>query len=594
MRLAETCNDILPLRIAEFETLPEALDYAARGRTGFNFFSSRGQPSSALTYAELRESAIDLARRLVAARFAPGSRIGIIAETTPEFMTFLFACQYASLVPVPLPANLNVGGHQAYVDRLRGMLAAARPVAAVGSVDVLRFLREAASGLGLVMVDTCDAFFALPAKNADIRPFGRDDPCYVQYSSGSTSQPRGIPVTQRALISNAQAIGKHGLALRAGDRATSWLPLYHDMGLVGFCLTPMLSQITVDYLATSSFALRPRLWLKLISEFRSTISFSPTFGYELCVRRSVKDGGSDFDLSSWRAAGVGGEMVRVDVLERFASVFAESGFDNRAFIPSYGLAEATLAVTFTPLGHGMGIDVIDRDAYERSGRAEPIINGADSDPHRVRAFVSCGAPLPGYEVSICDDAGLRLLDRTIGRVIVASPSVMPGYLQETEENPTVILPDGRLDTGDMGYMFDGELVITGRRKDMIICNGRNIWPQDLEWPVELLANVRSGSVAAFSVLGEEGQEQIVVVVECYTTDAAARRALELDLLSTVHRRAAVLCKLVLVAPRSLPYTSSGKLSRATAKAQYLEGSLTLAEPPSGVASRDAAALQAPA
>lgn len=594
MRLAETRNDILPLRIAEFETLPEALDYAARGRTGFNFFSSRGQPASALTYVELRESATDLARRLVAARFAPGSRIGIIAETTPEFMTFLFACQYASLVPVPLPVSINVGGHQAYVDRLRGMLALARPVAAVGSADVLGFLREAASDLGLVMVDTCDAFFALPARNADIRPFGKDDPCYIQYSSGSTSQPRGIPVTQRALISNARAIGEHGLALRAGDRATSWLPLYHDMGLVGFCLTPMLSQITVDYLATSSFALRPRLWLKLISEFRSTISFSPTFGYELCVRRSVKDGGGDFDLSSWRAAGVGGEMVRADVLERFVDIFAESGFDRRAFIPSYGLAEATLAVTFTPLGRGVGIDVVDRDAYERSACAEPVPNGAGSDSHRVRAFVSCGAPLPGYEVSICDDVGLKLPDRTIGRVVVASPSVMPEYFSEAEENRAIILPDGRLDTGDMGYMVEGELVITGRRKDMIICNGRNIWPQDLEWPVEQLANVRSGSVAAFSIVEDDGQEQIVVVVECYTTDSAARRALELELLSTIHRRAGVPCKLVLVAPRSLPYTSSGKLSRVTAKAQYLEGSLTLAEAPASEAGRDAAALQTPA
>ena len=594
MRLAETSNDRLLLRVAEFETLPEALDYAARGQTGFNFFSGRGHPVSVLSYAQLRETAIDLARRLVAAGFEPGSRIAIAAETTPEFMTFFFACQYASLVPVPLPLSLNVGCHQAYVDRLRGMLLAAHPVVAVGSSDVLRFLREAANGLGLVMVDTCDAFFALPARNADVRPFGKDDPCYIQYSSGSTSQPRGIPVTQRAVTTNARAIGKFGLDLRAGDRATSWLPLYHDMGLVGFCITPMLSQITVDYLATSSFAVRPRLWLKLISEFRSTISFSPTFGYELCARRSAKDGGGGFDLSSWRAAGIGGEMVRPDVLGQFASVFAESGFDRRAFIPSYGLAEATLAVTFTPLARGMGIDVIERDAYERSGRAEPVINGAGADPHRARAFVFCGQPLPGYEVSVCDDSGLRLPDRTIGRVVVAGPSVMKGYFQETENSQGLILPDGRLDTGDMGYMVEGELVITGRRKDMIICNGRNIWPQDLEWPVERLANVRSGSVAAFSVVGPEGQEQVVVVIECYTCDAATRRTLELDLLATVHRRAGVPCKLVLVPPRSLPYTSSGKLSRATAKAQYLEGSLTLAEARSSMTSRDAAALQTPA
>jgi fatty-acyl-CoA synthase len=574
MRLAETSNDCLPFRVSEFETLPEGLDYAARGRTGFNFFSGRGHPVSTVTYAELRETAIDLARRLISAGFAPGSRVAIAAETTPEFVTFFFACQYASLVPVPLPLSMNVGGHQAYVDRLRGLFRTAQPVAAAGSPEVLRFLREAADGLGLAIVDTCEAFFALPSMGADIRPFGKDDPCYIQYSSGSTTRPRGIPVTQRAVTANARAIGRFGLGLRDGDRATSWLPLYHDMGLVGFCITPMLAQVTVDYLATASFALRPRLWLRLISDFASTISFSPTFGYELCERRSAKDGGGDFDLSSWRVAGVGGEMVRPEVLGRFAERFAESKFDPGAFLPSYGLAEATLAVTFTQLGRGLAIDVIERETYERSGRAKPVVNGADTNLRQGRAFARCGRPLPGYTLTICDADGCRLPDRTIGRVIVTGPSVMSGYFQDSESSQDVVLPDGRLDTGDMGYMVDGELVITGRRKDMIICNGRNIWPQDLEWSAEKLANIRSGGVAAFAVENGEQEEQVVVVVECYTNDAETREALERELLAMVYRTAGVHCKLVLVSPRSLPYTSSGKLSRATVKSQYLNGLLT--------------------
>ena len=579
MRLAITTNSELPLKAGEFETLPDGLDYAARGETGYNFFSGRGKPTSALTYAQLREDAIDLARRLVAAGFTAGSRVAIVAETTPEFLIFFYACQYASLVPVPLPLSLNVGGHQAYVTRLRGMLSAARPCAAAGSTEIVRFLREAAEGLGLSLVDTCEVFRALPEGGADIRPFGKDDPCYIQYSSGSTTKPRGVLVTQRAITANARAIGRFGLALRSGDRATSWLPLYHDMGLVGFCLTPMLSQITVDYLATSSFALRPRLWLKLISDYRSTISFSPTFGYELCVRRSAKDGGGGFDLSSWRAAGVGGEMVRPEVLTQFADLFADSGFDRRAFMPSYGLAEATLAVTFTPSGRGMGVDTIEREAYERFGRAVPVLNGAGADRHGVRAFATCGRPLPGYELTICDDTARPLPERTIGRVVVAGPSLMDGYFQDAESTEEVVLGAGRLDTGDMGYLVDGELVITGRRKDMIICNGRNIWPQDLEWSVETLPAVRSGGVAAFSVLGAEQEERVVVVVECYTNDPALRRALERDVLASVHRTAGVPCEIVLVAPRSLPYTSSGKLSRATAKSQYLNGSLTPVEAP---------------
>jgi fatty-acyl-CoA synthase len=586
-------NSGLPFKGGEFETLPDGLDYAARGETGYNFFSGRGKPTFALTYAQLRDEAVDLARRLVAAGFAPGSRVAVAAETTPEFLIFFYACQYASLIPVPLPLSLNVGGHHAYVARLRGMLSAARPCAAAGSPEIVRFLREAAEGLGISLVDTCESFQSLPETGADIRPFGKDDPCYIQYSSGSTTKPRGVLVTQRAITANARAITKFGLALQSGDRTTSWLPLYHDMGLVGFCLTPMLSQITVDYLATSSFALRPRLWLKLISDYQSTVSFSPTFGYELCVRRSAKDGGGGFDLSSWRAAGVGGEMVRPEVLTQFADLFGESGFDRRALTPSYGLAEATLAVTFTPRGRGMGVDIVEREAYERFGRAVPVVNGAGADQHRVRAFATCGRPLPEYELTICDEMARPLPERTIGRVVVAGPSLMDGYFQDPESTEEVVLADGRLDTGDMGYMVDGELVITGRRKDMIICNGRNIWPQDLEWTVETLPAVRSGGVAAFSVLEGEREEQVVVVVECYTNDPALRRVLEEDVLASVHRTAGVHCEIVLVAPRSLPYTSSGKLSRATAKAQYLDGSLAPVDA-SHRPGPDAGATQAPA
>jgi fatty-acyl-CoA synthase len=177
LRLAITTNSGLPLKVAEFETLPVGLDYAARGETGYNFFSGRGNPTFALTYAQLREASVDLARRFVGAGFAPGSRVAIAAETTPEFLIFFYACQYSSLIPVPLPLSLNVGGHQAYVARLRGLLSAAKPCAAAGSAEIVRFLREAAEGLGISLVDTCESFQALPDTGADIRPFGKDDPC---------------------------------------------------------------------------------------------------------------------------------------------------------------------------------------------------------------------------------------------------------------------------------------------------------------------------------------------------------------------------------------------------------------------------------
>lgn len=569
MELTATSNSALPVRVGTFETIWEGLDYAARGQTGCNFFSSRGEPARSLTYADIRGEAIDLALRLSSLKLPRGSRFAIVAETAPHFLTFFYACQYIGLIPVPLPLSINLGGHGAHVARLRSMLTAARPAAAVASEDLLPSLIEATAGLGVELAGTPDDFRALPAAAGDLAPFGKDEPCYIQYSSGSTMDPKGVLVTQRAITTNARAIGRDGLQLREGDRAASWLPLYHDMGLVGFCITPMLAQVSIDYLATSTFAVRPMTWLRLISERRCTIAFSPTFGYELCLRRAAKANGLGLDLSSWRVAGIGGEMIRPDVLDQFAQTFKPYGFDARAFLPSYGLAEATLAVSFAPLGRGVEVDTVDRDNYEITRRAVPVKNGG----RRTRSFVACGSVLPEYGVEIRDDHERVLPDRAIGRICIKGPSLMEGYYRNPEATRQMQLADGWLDTGDMGYTAGGKLFVTGRRKDMIICNGRNIWPQDLEWAVEGLPDVRTGSVAAFSVSDDDGDERVVVVVECYFAEPARQRALVRDIAAVIHRTAGVHCEVMLVPARTLVFTSSGKLSRAAAKARYLNDGL---------------------
>jgi fatty-acyl-CoA synthase len=451
------------------------------------------------------------------------------------------------------------------------MMSAARVSAGMASPELVQTLRAAAAGLNIGMVGTPEEFYNLSHNGGALRPFDKNDPCYVQYSSGSTTQPRGVLVTQRAITSNASAIGQFGLQLKPGDRATSWLPLYHDMGLVGFCITPMLSQVSIDYLATSTFALRPRTWLKVISDHGGTISFSPTFGYELCVRRAAKGNGGGFDLSHWRIAGVGGDMVRADVLDSFSSTFANSGFDRNAFVPSYGLAEATLAVSFTPIGEGLRVDRVDRDSYERTSQAVPARNSGTA--RKTRSFVLCGPAMPGYDIEIRSDSDQPLPERTIGRVCINGPSLMEGYFRNPEATQAVMIADGWLDTGDMGYMVNGELVVTGRRKDMIICNGRNIWPQDLEWSVENVSGIRSGCAAAFSVAEEGNEERVVVVVECYINEPETQRALIKEVVATIHKSAGIHCEVVLVPPRSLVYTSSGKLSRAAAKQQYLDGTI---------------------
>ena len=242
-------NESLPFVVADFDTLVEGLDYAAKGETGCNFFSGKGDLQQTVTYRELRDTAVTLAQRLDRAGIERGTRVAIVAETTPDFLNFFFACQYAGLIPVPLPLTIHLGSHESYVERLRSMIARSGAEIAVGPADMIHYLQEAAGAIK--MIGTPEEFYALPHEGGELRPLASHEACYIQHSSGSTNKPKGVFVSQRAMLSNARGISRHGLKLRQGDRSTSWLPLYHDMGLVGFCLTPMLSQVTIDYLATS-------------------------------------------------------------------------------------------------------------------------------------------------------------------------------------------------------------------------------------------------------------------------------------------------------------------------------------------------------
>ena len=561
----------LSFRIAEFETLADGLDYAAKGETGCNFFSPRGELQTALTYREIRARAVELAQRFDRAGLERGTRVAIVAETTPDFLVFFYGCQYAGLIPVPVPMTIHLGGHDAYVSRLRNMISKAGAQVAVGPADMLHYLKEAAGDLR--MVGTPEDFYALPAGGGDLRPFASDEACYIQYSSGSTSLPRGVYVSQRAIMSNARGIGQHGLKLRQGDRSPSWLPLSHDMGLVGFCLTPMLSQITIDYLATKSFALRPLTWLKLISKYGGTISFSPTFGYDLCATRGLNGSAKIIDLSRWRVAGIGGEMVRAETLQRFTETFAVTGFSPRAFLPSYGLAESTLAVAFATLDKGVEVDRIDQEHFTHTGNVAPVRSKMDSGRPAGRSFVICGSPLPGHEVEVRSEKNDPLGDHHVGRIVVRGPSVMEGYYNDPAATAAVTTEDGWLDTGDLGYMIDGRLVVTGRRKDLVILNGLNIWPQDVEWAVEALEEVRGSDVACFSVIEADGSERMIVVLQCRLQDAAAREDLRKQVAATVRKTCGADCRVVLVPPKTLKFTSSGKLSRSAVKADYISGEI---------------------
>ena len=559
-------NRQVPQVLAGFETLAEGLDYAAQGVTGFNFYSPRGQLQHVLPYSELRRQAVATARKLLSLGLKRGERVAVVAETGPDFMTVFFACQYAGLVPCPMPYTMYIGGKESYVDRVAGMLRAARACLVIAGEDMLGHVSEGASRAGVKQVMTHADLQGLPEAATKLEPFGAGEHAYIQYSSGSTSSPKGVLISQKAVAANTRGILREGLKLTPDDRAFSWLPLYHDMGLVGFCLAPMMGQVTVDFLATTAFARRPALWLKLMSDNQTTITYSPSFGYDLAARR-INGEAVTLDLSRLRVAGIGGDMVRADVLEHFASTLSVTGFGSNAFLPSYGMAETTLAISFVDPATPIRIDTIDRQALKSRGLAVP------SHGENARSFVVCGRPLAESTVEIRGVNGAKLGSRAVGRIHVKTESLMSGYFQSPEATGGVVGADGYLDTGDMGYWLDGEIVITGRAKDLILHNGRNIWPQDIEWAAEQVEPLRTGDVAAFAVEGEDGDDNVVVLVQCRLQDDASVEALRHEVSAVIHHSAGVECKVVMVPPKSLPFTSSGKLSRTGAKLRYLSGEI---------------------
>jgi fatty-acyl-CoA synthase len=560
----------LPQKVADFTTLADALDYAAQGETGYNFYNGSAKLYAKLPYQELREQSQALARRLIGLGISRGSRVAMVADTQPDFMRLFFACQYSGLIPVPLPASIHLGGRDAYVSQLERLLAICQAEIAMAPDDFLPYLKDATAGLNLRFSGSPKEFDDLPESDEPLRPPEPNDVAYLQYTSGSTRFPRGVMITQKAVLSNLFAILKYGIQIRPGDRAVSWLPYFHDMGLVGLVLAPMAAQMTVDYLNTRDFAMRPRLWLTLMSQNRGTLSFSPTFGYELAARRVREKEVANFDLSAWRIAGVGAEPIRTESLERFADLLAPSGFDRRSFVPCYGMAECALAVSFSPLGQGLDVDQVDRDALAEEQKALPLHPNRGNGTASVNTFTNCGAPLPGFDVEIRDDQGQVLPERDCGTLFVRGPSVMSGYFGDLKATREVLSPDGWLNTGDLAYRVGNSIVITGREKDLIIINGRNVWPQDLEYLAEKQPEVRTGDASAFSVPGSNGEEQAVMMVQCRESDESKRADLQGRLHSQIRQEFGIDCLIELVPRNTLPRTTSGKLSRSGARKEYLK------------------------
>ena len=559
-------DDVLQRRYADFATLGEAMDYAAKGARGLNFHDPRGKLARPYPFSEMRDDAVAMAYRLIAHGIEPGDRIALVAETSAEFAALFFGTIYAGAWPVPLPLPTSFGGRGAYVDQLSVQLQSCDPKILFYPPDIAEMGNDAAAAQSVEGM-AWDDFAAQKAPEIALPQAKGDDIAYLQYSSGSTRFPHGVAVTHHALLNNLAA-HSHGMHVGDSDRCVSWLPWYHDMGLVGCFLSVVANQVSTDYLKTEDFARRPLAWLDLISRNTgTTLSYSPTFGYEICARRvSTQTHAADrFDLSRWRVAGNGADMIRPDVMQRFVDVFAQSGFKASAFLPSYGLAEATLAVSIMPPGEGIVVELVE----------ETQLSGGESRqdrPQRYRAVVNCGKAARDMTIEVREEDGTPLPDRQIGKVWCTGPSLMTGYFRDPEATEACMV-GGWLDTGDMGYLSDGYIYVVGRAKDMIIINGKNHWPQDIEWAVEQLPGFKAGDIAAFAITAPGGEETPAVLVQCRASDANERKRLHDEIRERVRAITGMHCVVELIPPRTLPKTSSGKLSRTKARNLYLSGEI---------------------
>lgn len=550
------------MRYADFPTLVDALDYAALSSAGMNFYDRRCQLEDQLEYQTLKARAEAGAKRLLSLNLKKGDRVALIAETSSEFVEAFFACQYAGLVAVPLAIPMGVGQRDSWSAKLQGLLASCQPAAIITGDEWLPLVNAATHDNPELHVLSHAWFKALPEADVALQRPVPNDIAYLQYTSGSTRFPRGVIITHREVMANLRAISHDGIKLRPGDRCVSWLPFYHDMGLVGFLLTPVATQLSVDYLRTQDFAMRPLQWLKLISKNRGTVSVAPPFGYELCQRRVNEKDLAELDLSCWRVAGIGAEPISAEQLHQFAECFRQVNFDNKTFMPCYGLAENALAVSFSDEASGVVVNEVDRDILEYQGKA--VAPGAET--RAVSTFVNCGKALPEHGIEIRNEAGMPVAERVVGHICISGPSLMSGYFGD-QVSQDEIAATGWLDTGDLGYLLDGYLYVTGRIKDLIIIRGRNIWPQDIEYIAEQEPEIHSGDAIAFVT----AQEKIILQIQCRISDEERRGQLIHALAARIQSEFGVTAAIDLLPPHSIPRTSSGKPARAEAKKTLSEG-----------------------
>ena len=556
-------------------TLTEMLEWHAshNGERTHIYLLGEQEEEETITYAELLSGAGGIAAGLRALDLQPGQTVAIMLPTGADYLFSFFGVLLAGGIPVPVypPARLSqVEDHM----RRHAAIFANAQVAILITVPEARLLgrllrTQVDSLRHLVTPEEVRAAAGSATHEDGGPPLKAEDIAFLQYTSGSTGMPKGVVLTHTNLLANIRAMGE-SLRVDSTDVCVSWLPLYHDMGLISCWLGSLYYAMPLVLMSPLAFLARPERWLWTVSRYRGTISAGANFAYELCLRRIEDSAIEGLDLSSWRVTGNGAEPVSPDTIERFSERFGRFGFRSEAVKPVYGLAECTVGLAFPPFGRGPLVDRINRDVFRRTGRAVE----AENDDEGAMRIVACGQPLSGHEIRVVDETGHELGEREEGRLQFKGPSATSGYYRNAEETRKLFQGEW-LNSGDLAYMAGGDVYLTGRAKDLIIKAGRNIYPHELEAAVGEIPGVRKGCVAAFgSSDAASGTERLVLMVETRETGSA-----ELEELRS--RIAAVSVDLigyapddiVLAPPQTVLKTSSGKLRRAASREIYEQGAI---------------------
>jgi fatty-acyl-CoA synthase len=548
------------------ETFHTALISASSITTcGYTFLREDGG-SNYVCYADVCARAKARAVSLREQGIRAGDRVALVIDDNEQFVITFFACVLARLIPVPMYPPFTLGRLDRYLDTAAGILQSAGAAALITTERLKLLLWPlAARATTLRVVASAEQLQDRAGESPpsfDVQP---DDLAFLQFTSGSTAAPKGVMVTHRSLVTNTRAIVDELIARpREEDVGLSWLPLYHDMGLIGFVIAPLFSLRSSVLMPALTFLKRPERWFQALQDFGATVTFAPNFAYAVAVKRIKPETVARWDLSRVRVFGCGAEPARADTFRAFLQHFGPANVRPDSLLPCYGMAEATLAVTHHVIGRPWRCETVNARRLHEDGLAVP--RGGEPGVE----FVSCGRPLAGHELRIVDDARRPLPERAVGEIELRGPSVTAGYFGDASATAKTFV-DGWLRTGDLGFVADGDLFVSGRKKDLIIVAGRNYAPEEIEGVVAGVPGVRPGNVVAFAGAGARGTDDVVIVCE-------ARLGASAEVATAVRARVAdemglAVADVVLIPPGALPKTSSGKLQRARTRSLYLEGTL---------------------